>query len=61
MRDGKAVPDYAKFNIQSSINQQNEYLKIADEISKNYPNIKVYNIANDTEKGKEEIKHILNF
>ena len=61
MRSGKAVPKYAKFNIDSSINQQNEYLKMAEEIKNKYPNIKVYNVSTDTEKGKEQIKNILNF
>ena len=31
-RRGKATNKYAKFNKQSSINQQNAYLKLADEI-----------------------------
>ena len=62
-RDNKAVPDYAKFNIQSSVNQQNEYLKLADEISTKYSNIKVYKVSNDTdeEELKLKIKDILNF
>lgn len=62
-RDKKAVVDYAKFNIQSSINQQEQYLKMADEISSKYPNIKVYKVSNDTneEELKLKIKSILNF
>lgn len=62
-RSGKAIPDYAKFDIQSSINQQNEYLKMADEISSKYPNIKVFKISNDNDEQelKEKIKDILNF
>lgn len=61
-RTGKAVIDYAKFDIQSSINQQNEYLKMADELSK-YPNIKVFKVSNDgnEEELKSKIRQILNF
>lgn len=53
-RDGKAVIDYAHFDIQSSINQQEQYLKMADEISSKYSNIKVFKVSNDA--GEEEIK-----
>ena len=62
-RSGKAVPDYAKFNIQSSIDQQNQYLKMADEISSTYPSIKVYKVSNDTDEEslKTKIRSILNF
>lgn len=62
-RDGKAVPEYAKFTIQSSINQQNQYLKMADEISNDYPNIKVFKVSNDSDEQalKSKIKSILNF
>lgn len=62
-RDGKAIPEYAKFTIQSSINQQNQYLKMADEISANYPNIKVFKVSNDSDEQelKSKIKDILNF
>lgn len=62
-RDGKAVLDYAKFTIESSINQQNQYLKMADEISSNYPNIKVFKVSNDCNEQelKSKIKDILNF
>ena len=31
-REGKAVPDYAKFKAESSINQQRAYLKMAEEV-----------------------------
>ena len=34
---------------------------MAEEIKNKYPNIKVYNVSTDTEKGKEQIKNILNF
>ncbi len=62
-RDGKAVLDYAKFTIESSINQQNQYLKMADEISSKYPNIKVFKVSNDSNEQelKSKIKNILNF
>lgn len=62
-RDGKAVPEYAKFTIQSSINQQNQYLKMADEISTDYPNIKVFKVSNDSDEQalKLKIRSILNF
>ena len=62
-RDKKAVVDYAKFNIQSSINQQEQYLKMADEILSKYSNIKVFKVSNDTneEELKNKIKNILDF
>lgn len=53
-REGKAVPKYAKFKAESSINQQREYLKMAEEIKQKYPNINVVNIQND--KDFEEVK-----
>jgi len=49
------VVDYAKFNIQSSINQQEQYLKMADEILSKYSNIKVFKVSNDT--NEEELKN----
>jgi predicted ABC-type ATPase len=62
-RDGKAITDYAKFNINSSINQQEEYLKMADEISSKYSNIKVFKVSNDNDEQelKSKIRSILNF
>ena len=45
-REGKHNIKYAKYDIQSSINQQNTYLKIADEIKEKYSNIHVINIDN---------------
>ena len=53
-RAGKAVPKYAKFKAESSINQQREYLKMSEEIKQKYPNINVVNIQND--KDFEEVK-----
>lgn len=60
-RAGKAKNAYAKFDKQSSINQQNAYLKMADEIAKKYPNINVVKIDNcrEEKKVKEEIKNML--
>lgn len=63
VRDDKAITDYAKFNIDSSKKQQEQYLKMADEISSKYPNIKVFKVSNDTDEQelKTKIKNILNF
>lgn len=60
-RAGKAKNAYAKFNKQSSINQQNAYLKMADEIAEKYPQIKVIKLDNcrDENVVKEEIKNML--
>lgn len=54
-RKGKAKVKYAKFDIDSSVKQQNEYLKMADEIEKKYKTIKV--IKYDTNKELEVIKN----
>lgn len=60
-RDGKAKVKYAEFDIQSSINQQNEYLKMADEIEGSYDNIRVirYDTSRDISVTKNEIKALL--
>ena len=60
-REGKAVPDYAKFATENSIKQQREYLKMADEIEQNYKNINVFRIKNDRdlEEVKQDINNIL--
>ena len=60
-RAGKAVPKYAKFKAESSINQQREYLKMAEEIKQKYRNINVVNIQNDRdfEEVKKELIDIL--
>ena len=62
-RDGKAVVSYAKFDIESSLKQQETYLQMADEIEKTYPKIKVCRIetGKDIEKTKVELKEILGF
>lgn len=41
---------YQKFDSESSILQQREYLKMADEVEKQTKNIKVIRFANDTEE-----------
>lgn len=41
---------YQKFDPESSILQQREYLKMADEVEKQTKNIKVIRFANDTEE-----------
>lgn len=60
-REGKAVPEYAKFKAESSINQQKEYLKMAEEVEEKYPNINVVNIQNDRdfEEVKQELMKVL--
>lgn len=60
-REGKAVPEYAKFKAESSINQQREYLKMANEVKEKYPNINVVNIENsrDFEDVKNELMKVL--
>ena len=60
-REGKAVPEYAKFKAESSINQQREYLKMANEVKEKYPNIYVVNIQNDRdfEDVKKELMKVL--
>ena len=54
VRAGKGNVKYAKFDKQSSINQQNEYLKIADEIKEKYPNINVVKIDNSRNQAEVE-------
>lgn len=60
-RSGKAINKYAKFNVQSSLNQQNAYLKMAEEIEQKYKNIHVVKIDNcaDKEQVEEEIRKML--
>lgn len=41
---------YQKFEVESSILQQREYLKMADEVEKQTKNIKVIRFANDTQE-----------
>ena len=42
--------NYQKFDVESSIRQQEEYLKLADEVEKSTKNIKVVKFANDNSK-----------
>ena len=62
-REGKTKVKYTDFNKQSSVNQQNEYLKLAEEIKKKYKNINVINIDNcrDLADVKKELKEILDW
>ena len=62
-REGKAKVDYAKFGAENSIEQQNTYLKMAEEINKKYPNIKTINIPTDRdlEITKKIIKEFINY
>lgn len=57
-RKGKAIPEYAKFEIENSIKQQKEYLNMANEIENKYPSIKVIRLKND--RDFEEVKEDLN-
>lgn len=60
-REKKADIKYAKFNKENSINQQNTYLKVADEISEKYSNIHVIKFDNyiPQEEMQEQINKIL--
>lgn len=60
-REDKTDVKYTKFCKESSINQQNEYLKISKEIKNNFKKIKVINIDNcrELEDVKKEIKNLL--
>lgn len=62
-RSEKGIVSYAKFNKDKSIEQQNTYLQIADEIIEKYPNIHVHKIDNskEIEQIKKELKEILDF
>ena len=60
-RAGKAVVKYSKFDKNNSENQQNEYLKMADEIKNKYENINVINVdtCRELSEIEEKIKKIL--
>ncbi len=60
-RKGKTKVKYTEFNKNSSSNQQNEYLKLAEEIKEKYKNINVVNIDNsrDLEEVEKELKELL--
>ena len=46
--------EYQKFDVQSSIMQQREYLKLADEVEQTTKNIKVIKFENDTQELQEQ-------
>lgn len=60
-RKGKTKVKYTEFNKNSSSNQQNEYLKLAEEIKEKYKNINVVNIDNsrDLDEVEKELKELL--
>lgn len=60
-RAGKADVKYAKFNKESSVQQQNTYLALADEIKKEYPSIHVVKLDNmmPLEETESFIKELL--
>ena len=62
-RVGKTKVKYTEFNTESSVNQQNEYLKLADEIKEKYKNIHVVNIDNcrELEDVQKELKELLDW
>ena len=54
--------EYQKFDIENSINQQREYLKLADEIEKQTNNIKVVRFATDNqEKFESQVKNLFEY
>lgn len=60
-REGKTKVKYTEFNKNSSVNQQEAYLKLAEEIKEKYTNIRVVNIDNsrDLDEVKAELKELL--
>ena len=62
-REGKATVDYEKFGAENSIEQQNTYLEMAEEIKQKYPNIKTLNIPTDQdlEITKKELKEFIGY
>ena len=62
-RPGKASFKNAEFNKENSVKQQNEYLKLADEIKTKYPSINVLKIDNSRKEDvvKKEILDILDW
>ena len=50
---------YQEFKVESSIHQQNEYLQLADEVSKKAKNVKVIKFANDNrEKTHQRLQEL---
>ena len=62
-RKDKATFKNSKFEAENSINQQRDYLEMAEEIKEKYPNIKVKNIANDRdfEETKKELREFIGY
>ena len=62
-REGKAVVDYAKFEAENSIKQQNMYLEMAKELKEKYPHINTIEIANDgdIEETKNTLREFIGF
>lgn len=62
-REEKAKVDYAKFGAENSIEQQNTYLEMAEEINKKYPNIKTLNVSTDQdlEITKKALKEFIGY
>ncbi len=62
-REGKAVPEYAKFEVENSIKQQEIYLQMAKELQEKFQKIKVKNIENskDFEDIKKEIREFVGY
>ncbi len=62
-REGKAVPSYAKFDVENSKKQQKVYLQMAKEIKEKYPNINTIEIANDgdIEVTKKILRNFIGF
>ena len=62
-REEKAKVDYAKFEAQSSIDQQRVYLEMMKEIEERYTNIKTIKISNDQdfEETKKKIREFIGF
>lgn len=60
-REGKAIPQYAKFTAENSIKQQKVYLEMSKEIEEKYPNIHTILLKNDRdiEEVKQELNEIL--
>ena len=62
-REGKANIDYAKFDVENSIQQQKLYLQMAKEMNKKYPIIKTMNVStdDDLETTQNVLKNFIGF
>ena len=56
-RESKGIYKFSKFSKENSINQQNAYLNLANELKIKYPNINVINI--DTCIGIDKVKETI--